>query len=139
MRIADINSKSMDNAFWLMTGDLFEIDIAEAQYPNYVHIALQKHASKANPGEKLTSVGWGVKFTDNLSSGFHDYGMLWTPTEMIFEVDGEPAAAVVTNQSVKGPADLRLSSALGLNHVAAPDHPEGNDVIVKSVRVIALQ
>jgi hypothetical protein len=78
-------------------------------------------------------MGWGVKFVDDPASGFHDCGMLWTPTEMIFEMDGEPVAAVVTHGAVKGQADLRLSSALIYSGV--PDHPEGHDMVARSVRV----
>ena len=45
MKIADI--KGMNNAFWMTTedhpetGDHFEIDVSEVQYPNYDHIGLQ--------------------------------------------------------------------------------------------------
>jgi beta-glucanase (GH16 family) len=55
-----------------------------------------------------------VKFVDDLSTGFHDYGVLWTPTEMIFEIDGEPVAAVVTNNAVNAPADVMFASALSM-------------------------
>ena len=82
-------------------------------------------------------MGWGAKFVDDLSSGFHDYGVLWTPTEMIFEIDGEPLAAVVTNNAVNGPADVMFSSAL--IYADIPAHPEGHDMTVKSLRVYSLQ
>ena len=139
MRIADI--KGMNNAFWMTTedhvetGDHFEIDVSEVQYPNYDHIGLQQYAAKGNKTLKHTGMGWGAKFVDDLSSGFHDYGVLWTPTEMIFEIDGEPVAAVVTNNAVHGPTDIAFSSAL--IYAGVPDHPEGHDIVVKSVRVFA--
>ena len=76
------------------TGDYFEIDVSEVQYPSYDHIGLQQYPAKeknvALSNVKHTGMGWGAKFVDDLSSGFHDYGVLWTPTEMIFEIDGEP-------------------------------------------------
>ena len=145
MKIADI--KGMNNAFWmntgnqLATGDYFEIDVAEVQYPNYDHIGLQQYPAKANnvalSEVPHTGMGWGAKFVDDLSSGFHDYGVLWTPLGMIFEIDGEPVAAVVTNNAVNGPADVMFSSAL--IYAGIPDHPEGHDMTVKSLRVFALQ
>ena len=52
MKIADI--KGMNNAFWMNTGnqpetgDYFEIDVSEVQYPNYDHIGLQQYPAKAN-------------------------------------------------------------------------------------------
>jgi hypothetical protein len=145
MKIADI--KGMNNAFWMNTanqpasGDYFEIDVSEVQYPSYDHIGLQRYPAKANnvalSSVKHTGMGWGAKFVDDLSSGFHDYGTLWTPTEMIFEIDGEPVAAVVTNHSVNAPAGIMFSSAL--IYAGIPDHPVGHDMIVQSVRVYAYQ
>ena len=49
------------------------------------------------------------------------------------EIDGEPVAAVVTNNAVHGPRDFAFSSTLIYSGI--PDHPEGHDMIVKSVRV----
>ncbi len=82
-------------------------------------------------------MGWGAKFVDDLSSGFHDYGVLWTPKEMIFEIDGEPVAAVVTNNSVNAPADVMFSIAL--IYAGVSEHPEGHDMVVKTLRIFALR
>jgi len=87
MKIADI--KGMNNAFWmntgnqLATGDYFEIDVSEVQYPSYDHIGLQQYPAKENnvalSNVKHTGMGWGAKFVEDLSSGFHDYGLLGVP------------------------------------------------------------
>ena len=82
-----------------------------------------------------TGMGWGTKFLDDLSPGFRDYGVVWTPPEMIFEIDGEPVAAVVTNGAVHGPTDVAFSSAL--IYAGIPAHPPGHDVLARSVRVFA--
>jgi len=134
MKIADI--KGMNNAFWMntgnqpVTGDYFEIDVSEVQYPSYDHIGLQQYPAKvknvAVSNVKHTGMGWGAKFVDDLSSGFHDYGVLWTPKEMIFEIDGEPVAA-----------DVMFSSAL--IYAGVPDHPDGHDMVVKTLRIFALR
>jgi Glycosyl hydrolases family 16 len=87
MKIADI--KGMNNAFWmttedhLATGNHFKIDVSEVQYPSYDHIGLQQYPAKGNKSLKHTGMGWGAKFADDLSSGFHDYGVLWTATKMM--------------------------------------------------------
>jgi beta-glucanase (GH16 family) len=139
MKIADV--KGMNNAFWMTTddylqsGDHFEIDVAEVQYPSYDHIGLQQYPAKGNTKLQHTGMGWGANFVDDLSAGFHDYGVLWTPTEMIFAVDGEPVAAVVTNGSVHPPSAVALSSAL--IYAGIPEHPEGHDVTVRTVRIFA--
>jgi hypothetical protein len=132
MKIADI--KGMNNAFWLTTDDHFEIDVTEAQYPNYSHITL--HRWPANKDEKHASVGFGAKFDKNLAYDFHDYGVLWTPTDLIFEVDGEPVAALTLDGSLKGPATVRFSTALAdWASGPVPEHPEGHGAVVKSLRI----
>ena len=56
---------------------------------------------------------------------------------MIFAIDGEPVAAVVTNNAVHGPTDVAFSSAL--IYAGVPEHPEGHDMVAKSLRVFALR
>jgi len=62
MKIADI--KGMNNAFWMTTedhvetGDHFEIDVSEVQFPNYEHIGLQQYPAKGNKTLKHTGMGW---------------------------------------------------------------------------------
>ena len=140
MRIADI--KGLNNAFWMTTedhpetGDHFEIDVCEVQYPNYCHIGLQQYPAKGNKNIKHTGMGWGVKFVDDLAAGYHDYGVLWTPSEMIFEIDGLPIAAVVTNNLVHPTTDVAFSTAL--IYAGIPEHPEGHDMAVRSLRIFEL-
>jgi hypothetical protein len=57
---------------------------------------------------------------------------------MAFEVDGEPVAAAVINDSVKGPATVRFSTGLLGSAGQVPDHPEGRDVVVRSLRIYDL-
>jgi hypothetical protein len=132
IKIADI--KGLDNAFWLTTDDNFEIDITETYYPSYMHLGFQYWPRSKT--EKHAGVGWGANFVENLSQGFHDVGLLWTPTDMVYEVDGEPIAAVVTHGAVKGPATVRLSTALAdWAGGKVPDHPEGHLMTVQSLRI----
>lgn len=136
MKIADI--KGMNNAFWLTTQDHYEIDVGEVEYPNYSHLGLQYWPTSKS--EKHAGVGFGAKFTDNLSYGFHDYGVLWTPRELIFEVDGEPIAALKTNGTIKGPANVWFSAALAdWANGPVPNHPEGHGMVVQSLRITALK
>ncbi|MBV8701898.1 glycoside hydrolase family 16 protein [Bradyrhizobium sp.] len=137
IRIAD--TKGINNAFWLTTDDNFEIDVAEATYPSYIHIGLQ-YWPPPNSTVKHAGMGWGASFVENLSYGFHDIGLLRRPNEMIFEVDGEPVAAVVTKEAVNGPANIRFSTALGdWAGGKVPDHPEGHNMVVQSFRAFALE
>jgi len=71
--------------------------------------------------------------------GFHDYDVLWTPSEIIFEVDGDPVGVIMTRGVIVGAADIRFSSALGDWAGKASGNPIGHDMVVQSVRVFAYE
>jgi hypothetical protein len=134
MRIAD--APGLNNAFWLLTDDKFEIDAAELHYPNDMRITL--HNNNNWSPDPSHAVGFDQKFEDDLSRGFHDYGVLWRPNEIIFAVDGEPVAAIDTNGAAAGTADIRFSTALGNFGGRIPDDPTGHEMDVKSLVVFGL-
>jgi hypothetical protein len=133
IKVADITG--MNNAFWLVSAGAFEIDIAEVHYPNDLHITLHNWAASGG----TTAVGFDSKFSGNFSAGFHDFGVLWTPTELIFEVDGQPVAAMQTNAAIAKPVDIRFSTALADFAGKVPENPVGHHMYVRSLRVYALQ
>jgi hypothetical protein len=136
VKIADIGG--MNNAFWLVTEDHFEIDIAEVHYPNDVRMTLHNNNNwEIDKDDKHHAVGFDSRFRDDFSSAFHDYGVLWTETDIVFEIDGEPTAAINTNGSIIGAADVRFSTALADWAGKVPDHPEGHSMLVKSLRIFA--
>lgn len=137
VKIADVSG--LNNAFWVTTDDHFEIDIAEIHYPNDVRLTLHNNNDWATIKEdKQHAVGFDARFRDDFSASFHDYGVLWTAKEIIFEVDGDPVAAIVTNGSIKGPAQARFSTAVGEFGGKIPDDPTGHEMDVKSLKVIPL-
>jgi beta-glucanase (GH16 family) len=131
MKIADIGG--MNNAFWLTAPDQYEIDITEYRLPNYDHMNLCNWDKTV----KDHTVGLQVQFAENLSQGFHDFGVLWTPNELIFEVDGDPVGAIVTHDAIGGAANLRFSTALADWAGKGAENPVGHDMVVQSVRVFA--
>jgi hypothetical protein len=134
IKAADIDG--LNNAFWLVTQDHFEIDVVEMHYPNIARLTL--HDNNKINGVWPPAVGFDSKFADNLSREFHDFGVLWTPTDIIYEIDGEPIAAVRTNNSIAGAADIRISSALMDYAGKIPDNPIGHHMYVRSLRVYPL-
>jgi hypothetical protein len=88
------------------TGDHFEIDVSEVQSPSYDHLDLQQYPAKGNTKIAQTGTGWGANLDQNLAAGFHDFGVLWTPSEIIYEIDGQPIAAAVTNGAVHPPTNV---------------------------------
>ncbi|MEW6436883.1 MAG: glycoside hydrolase family 16 protein [Pseudomonadota bacterium] len=138
MKIANISG--LNNAFWLVTEDHFEIDIAEAHFPNDVRLTLHNNNNwNTEKDDKLHAVGFDSKFVENLSQAYHDYGVLWTPTDIIFEIDGAPIAAIATHGSIKGAADIRFSTAVTEFGGKIPSNPAGHHMYVKSLRVLRFE
>ncbi len=137
IKAADISG--INNAFWLVSDDKFEIDIAEVHYPNVLRMTLHNNNNwDMVKDDKQHAVGFNSKFSGNLSQAFHDYGVLWTPTEIIFEVDGQPVAAIQTNGAITKAADIRFSTAVMEYAGKIPDNPAGHHMYVKSLRVYPL-
>lgn len=138
MKAADISG--MNNAFWLVTEDHFEIDIAEIHYPNIVRLTLHNNNDWATiKDDKMHAVGFESKFTDNFSQAYHNYGVLWTPTDIVYEVDGEPIAAITTRGAIHGAADIRFSTAVTDYGGKIPANPTGHHMYVRGLRVIPWQ
>ena len=134
IKIADIGG--MNNAFWLTTDDNFEIDIVEARHPSYIHLGLQNWPLPNGKGH--TGMGIGANFVEDLSRAFHEYGILWTPTEIVYEVDGQPIGAFATHSGANGEAAIRFSTMLADWAGKVPDNPVGHDMVVQSLRVYPL-
>jgi len=135
----------VDNAFWLTTqgelkdgsGDSFEIDIAEVYYPALIRCTLHRH--NLPKGIDRYETGYNNQLQGNLASGFHDYGVLWTPNALVFCLDGKAFQTIETQGTVNVPANLRLSTALGKQFGGEPPlDPRGLTMQVSHVRVIGL-
>jgi beta-glucanase (GH16 family) len=143
--IKPANVTGINNAFWMCTEDGFEIDIAEVHYPATVRTTLHNHNDyEPVAGDnnwtrgKSDSVGFNNTFKDNFSESYHSYGVLWTPTEIFYEVDGKPINILVTNRAIKGAADIRFSTAVMEYAGKIPVHPENHDMTVNSLRIYEL-
>ncbi|SAK56537.1 glycoside hydrolase family protein [Caballeronia hypogeia] len=135
MKIAAI--PGVDNAFWLVTRDGYEIDVTETFYPNASTSAVhQWHPPK---GRSHTMVSSRISLQKNLSEGFHDYGVLWSEDEVVFSIDGEPYVALKTNGSIKAPAEIHLSNAIVPWGQKPPDNPSGAATLFRRVRVFPPQ
>ena len=135
----------INNAFWMVTEDGFEIDIAEVHYPGTVRTTLHNHNDYRNvAGDnnwtkgKSDSVGFNNTFKDDFSKAYHDFGILWTPNEIIYEVDGDPINVIVTRGAIKGAADVRFSTAVMDYAGKIPVHPENHDMTCSLLRILPL-
>jgi beta-glucanase (GH16 family) len=138
IKAADIDG--LNDAFWLVTEDHFEIDITELHYPNINRLTLHNNNNWATEkDDKMHAVGFDSRYSGDFFSRYHSMGVLWTPTDIIYVVDGEPVAAIRTNNSIHAATDIRFSTALMDYAGKIPDHPEGHYMYVKSLRVLPLQ
>ena len=135
---ADIDG--LNNAFWLVTEDHFEIDIAELHFPNINRMTLHNNNNWATEkDDKTHAVGFDSRFSEDFFRSYHTLGVLWTPSDVVYVVDGEPVAAIRTGNSIHAATDVRFSTALMDYAGKIPDHPEGHHMYVKSLRVLPLQ
>ncbi|MBB6244936.1 glycoside hydrolase family 16 protein [Rhodanobacter sp. MP1X3] len=135
---ADIDG--LNNAFWLVTKDHFEIDIAELHFPNINRMTLHNNNNWATEkDDKAHAVGFDSRFSEDFFRSYHILGVLWTPSDVVYVVDGEPVAAIRTGNSIHAATDIRFSTALMDYAGKIPDHPEGHHMYVKSLRVLPLQ
>ena len=138
IKAADIDG--LNNAFWLVTEDHFEIDIAELHFPNINRLTLHNNNNWATEkNDALHAVGFDSRFNEDFFRSYHTLGVLWTPSDVVYVVDGEPVAAIRTNNSIHAATDIRFSTALMDYAGKIPDHPEGHHMYVKSLRVLPLQ
>ncbi|MDQ0472692.1 glycoside hydrolase family 16 protein [Labrys wisconsinensis] len=130
-RAADISG--LNNAFWLVSASHFEIDVAEVHEPNDLGMSLHDWTTSSG-----TSVGFDSKLKGDFSRGFHDFGVLWTPTDIVYEVDGRAIAAIATHGAIDKPVDIRFSTALAPFAGKVPADPAGHAMSVRSLRVYPL-
>jgi hypothetical protein len=117
--------------------DHFEIDTRELHYPNIIRMTL--HNNNKITGTWPPAVGSDSPFNHYFYSQYHDVGVLWTSSDIVYEVDGEPVAAIHTNNSIQSKTDIRFSTAL-MDYVGTiPEHPEHHHMCVQSLRVYPLQ
>ncbi|MBU9416125.1 glycoside hydrolase family 16 protein [Burkholderia multivorans] len=135
MKLAPISG--MDNAFWLVTSDGYEIDVTEAFYPKTATSAV--HQWHPPRGKEHSMVSTAINIKQDLSKDFHDYSVLWNEKELIFAIDGEPYVALKPNNTINGTAVLHLSNALVPWGAKPPSNPEGVRTMFRGVRVFKLQ
>lgn len=132
LRITDITG--INNAFWLLTSDGYEIDIAEVHFPNNVHITLHKWEAGVDH-----AYGRNLYLDKDFSNSFHDFSLLWLENRMIFAIDGKAVVAFNINDDISGMAEIRLSTALTPFAGRVDGNPEGRKMEVSSIKIVELQ
>ncbi|MBA7934707.1 glycoside hydrolase family 16 protein [Klebsiella sp. RHBSTW-00215] len=128
------NASGINNAFWLMSSNDIEVDIAEVHYPNNIHITIHDWRGNAHK-----AFGYNIYLSKNLSSDFNRYAVLWLPEKMIFSVNDSIVGTFDTSSLVIDKSKIRLSTALTPFAGKTSRNPAGKDMAVKYVKFVALQ
>jgi beta-glucanase (GH16 family) len=108
-RIRYGGASGLNNAFWLDAASPkpvhFEIDVNEGHYPSQVNMTVH------NWSNGHTQRGSRFIAQDDLSHGFHVYGLLWTPQRLTWFMDGIPTHSEPSPE-VRGEMKLLLSTAV---------------------------
>jgi beta-glucanase (GH16 family) len=118
-RIQFNNNYGCNPAFWLESDQMFanpppttaapgnEVDIIEQDYAYPNQDAIDIHWGGYGSGNQ----SWGGhKYTvPDLQNNYHVFGLLWTPTEYVFSVDGTTLATVTSSRMIsQGPEFIVL-------------------------------
>jgi beta-glucanase (GH16 family) len=125
-------------AFWLLNTaakkgrapegeiDVFEY-IANPRAPNYLGTTLHDWSNKTAPAASHHRVPLPT-------SGFHTYGMMWTPATMTFYFDSAVTMRCPTPSIMKQPYYLLIDLGLGSGYPT--EHtPHTNDLQIQYIRV----
>jgi beta-glucanase (GH16 family) len=108
-------------AFWLLPLDSSwppEIDVVEilGHEPTKLYTTIHWRG----PDSKPTSTGFGTIGPDT-SKDFHTYGVLWTPTDIVWYFDGRLVAHTITPDDMRKPMWMLINLAVGGEWPGEPD------------------
>jgi len=124
-------ASGLNNAFWLDASSPapvhFEIDVNEGHYPSQINMTLHNWTGTH------TQIGASLTVHDDLSLDYHLYGLLWTPEQLTWLMDGKVIHAEPASQ-VRGKMKLLLSTAVLPWAGTASDKLDGTSMDVDWVR-----
>jgi hypothetical protein len=133
----------INNAFWLFgllpesKKPWFEIDVVEAYYPNRARVSLHNHRFLDERSAKRHRARTNVFLArEDLAASFHRYGALWTEERVHYFLDGALIWST-PNDIAFGPADLRLSNAVGPFAGPVNGDEAGTATAYRSVRALS--
>jgi beta-glucanase (GH16 family) len=108
-------------AFWLLPDDLTwppEIDVVEilGHEPTKLYTTIHWRGLYGKPN----STGFGTVVQDT-TKDFHTYGVLWTPTDIVWFFDGLRVAHTITPDDMHKPMWMLINLAVGGKWPGQPD------------------
>ena len=141
-------AKGTNNSFWLMSTNTappgkkhFEIDINEGHFPSEVATNIHNHSDVSIVNGKRTHPTSSRKYqfdtkhdNYNFARDFHEFGLQWTESELIFYLDGKEIRRE-KNAFCLSPASIWLSEAIISWAGPVTDAIDGTAMDVDYVRV----
>jgi len=129
--------KGLWPAFWLLPADGSwppELDVVEliGQNPNQLILSAHSKATGSQVTETLKAAVAGI-------DGFHDFGVLWGPQEIVWYYDGVEVARTATPDDMHGPMYMVMNLAVGgIAGAPAEGLAEPAEMKIDHIRVYAL-
>lgn len=143
MRARLTDTPALWPAFWLLPEDGTwppEIDVFEqlGRTPATITMSTVSHGAAA--GGKRPAYTHTIATVPTAASGFHTYGLLWTPRRLIFYIDRQEVGQTATPADMHKPMYLLTNLAVGgpWAHDPDPSRPARGSFTIDYIRIYAL-
>lgn len=125
-------------AFWMLPADGSwppELDVVEALGSDEATVFMTAHSASTGEHTKTGFTSW----VGDVTSGMHTYGVLWTPEELVWYVDGAEVFRTATPDDMHQPMYMVTNLAIGGVIAGDPDEDfDGADFKVDHIRAYQL-
>ena len=125
-------------AFWMLPADGSwppELDVAEALGSDSATVFMTAHSNDTGTHTKTGFTSW----VGDVTAGMHTYGVLWTPEELIWYVDGAEVFRTATPDDMHKPMYMVTNLAIGGVLPGDPDNNfSGADLKIDYIRAYQL-
>ena len=107
-------------AFWMLPADGSwppELDVVEALGSDEATVFMTAHSASSGEHTKTGFTSW----VGDVTSGMHTYGVLWTPEELVWYVDGAEVFRTATPDDMHQPMYMVTNLAIGGVIAGDPD------------------
>ncbi len=137
------DTPSLWPAFWLLPDDGSwppEIDVLEQLGREPEKITMSTVSNATSSGKKRPAYTHAIANVPTAATAFHTYGLLWTPRQLSFYVDGQEISNTPTPSDMHKPMYLLVNLAVGgpWAHDPDPAHPTTGTFTIDYIRAYTI-